>query len=163
MRTNGLATARAIHFAAQAACRASSEGTGHCDGSTRTSGSALRIGPVGRRERHPDVERDVQERVEVEQLGELEQVAHVAARRGIARRDLDRDAGEPQVGPEQIIAQMKRAELEVARAHPFGPGPVDADRQLSRRVGLVGDLDGPAVIRICSSSVKPRISPLAGR
>ena len=38
---------------------------------------------------------------------------------------------------------MKRAELKVARAHPLGPGTVDADRQLSRRVGLMGDLDGP--------------------
>ena len=38
---------------------------------------------------------------------------------------------------------MKRAELKVARAHPLGPGAVDADRQLGRGVGLVGDLNGP--------------------
>ncbi len=88
----------------------------------------------------------------------------MTARRGKAGRDLDRDAGEPEVGPEQIVAKMKRAELEVARSHPFGPGAIDADGQLGRRIALVGDLDGTcAAIRICSSSVKPRISPLAAR
>src|SRR5205823_14489530 len=38
--------------------------------------------------------------------------------------------------------EMERAELEVAGAHPFRPGTVDADGQLRRRVGLPGDLDG---------------------
>ncbi len=106
----------------------------------------------------------VQERIEIQQLGELEEVAEVAARRRIARCDLDRDAGEPELGPEQVVAEMERPELEVARPHPFGPGAIDADGQLRRGVGLAGDLDGTrAAIRIWSSSVRPRISPLAIR
>ena len=109
------------------------------------------------------MERDIQERIQVEQLRQLEQVAHVASRGGIARRDLDRHAREPQVGPEQIVTEVKRTELKVARAHPLGPGTVDADRQLSRGSVWCATWTARAVIRICSSSVKPRISPLPGR
>ena len=87
------------------------------------------------------MERDVQKRVKVEQFRELEQVAHVTARRGIPRRDFDRHAGEPQVGAEQIVAEVERTELKVAGAHPLSPGAVDADRQLGRGVGLMRDLD----------------------
>ena len=61
-------------------------------------GIGLGVRSISRRHRHPDVQGNVQERIEVEQLRELEEIAHVAARRGIARRDLDRDAGEPQLG-----------------------------------------------------------------
>jgi len=38
---------------------------------------------------------------------------------------------------------VERAELEGARAHPFGPGTVDADGELGGRVDLAGDLDDP--------------------
>ena len=45
VRTNGLATAMAIHFAPHAAWEASFGGEGHCEVSTRIPGSAFGSGP----------------------------------------------------------------------------------------------------------------------
>ena len=67
----------------------------------------------------------------------------MAARGGKSRRHLNRHTRKPQVGPEEIIAKVQRPELKMARAHPLRPGTVDADRQLCRRVSLMGNLDGP--------------------
>src|SRR5271157_2852379 len=48
------------------------------------------------------------------QPGELEEIAEMATGAGEPRRDLDADAGDSQVGAQQVIAQVQRPELEVA-------------------------------------------------
>ena len=78
-RTNGLATARASQRRGPGGLRASSGRPGHCAVSTRTDGSARGSGACTTGS-HPEVERQVQQGVEVEQLREVEEVAEVAAR-----------------------------------------------------------------------------------
>src|SRR5208283_2836170 len=102
-----------------------------------------RVGAVCRGHCHDQVQRHVQERVEIEQPGELEEIAEMAAGAGEPRRDLDADAGDSQVGAQQVIAQVQRPELEVAGAHPFRPRPIDVDAELRGGVGLASRLDRP--------------------
>jgi hypothetical protein len=97
-------------------------------------GGDLFVGPGVRGEGEGDVQRNGEQAPEIDEPGEVEQIARSRARRGVPDGDFEIDAREGGPGTDEGVGEVQRGQLVLASGLVVAPGLVDASSTRATRV-----------------------------